>query len=126
MKMIFNENAPKPVGPYSQAIKVNNLLFISGTLPIDPKTGDMIKGSIEEQTDRVLKNVGIILEGEKLSFKNLVKVTIFIRNMADFQRINSVYEKYFKNIFPSRSVVEVSGLPKDSPIEMEAIASYEN
>lgn len=126
MKKIFNEKAPKPVGPYSQAIRAGDFLFISGTLPIDPLTGNIVDGEIETLTERTLENIKIILEGEKLSFDNLVKVNIFIKNMSDFSKINSVYEKYFKNHLPARAVVEVSNLPKNSPIEIEAVAFYEN
>jgi len=126
MKKVYNEKAPKPVGPYSQAVKAGDLLFISGTLPIDPATGNIIEGDIETLTKRTLENIKIILEGEKLSFNNLVKVNIFIKNMSDFSKINSVYERYFKDHLPARAVVEVSNLPKNSPIEIEAIASYES
>ncbi len=126
MKKVYNEKAPKPVGPYSQAVKSGDLLFISGTLPIDPATGNIIEGDIETLTKRTLENIKIILEGEKLSFNNLVKVNIFIKNMSDFSKINSVYERYFKDHLPARAVVEVSNLPKNSPIEIEAIASYES
>ncbi|MEO0289129.1 MAG: RidA family protein [candidate division WOR-3 bacterium] len=126
MKKIFNEKAPKPVGPYSQAIKAGDFLFISGTLPIDPLTGNLVEGDIETLTERTLENIKIILEGEKLSFDNLVKVNIYIKNMSDFSRINSVYERFFQNHLPARAVVEVSNLPKNSPIEIEAIAFYES
>ncbi|MEO0234070.1 MAG: RidA family protein [candidate division WOR-3 bacterium] len=126
MKKIFNEKAPKPVGPYSQAIRAGDFLFISGTLPIDPLTGNIVEGDIETLTERTLENIKIILEGEKLSFDNLVKVNIYIKNILDFSRINSVYEKYFKDHLPARAVVEVSNLPKNSPIEMEAVAFYES
>ncbi|MEJ5307540.1 MAG: Rid family detoxifying hydrolase [candidate division WOR-3 bacterium] len=126
MKKIFNEKAPKPVGPYSQAIRAGDFLFISGTLPIDPVTGNIIEGDIETLTQRTLENIKIILEGEKLSFDNLVKVNIYIKNMSDFSKINSVYEKYFKNHLPARAVVEASNLPKNSPIEIEAVAFYES
>uniref|UniRef100_A0A7C3J6E1 RidA family protein n=1 Tax=candidate division WOR-3 bacterium TaxID=2052148 RepID=A0A7C3J6E1_UNCW3 len=126
MKKVYNEKAPKPIGPYSQAVKAGDLLFISGTLPIDPATGNIIEGDIETLTKRTLENIKIILEGEKLSFNNLVKVNIFIKNMSDFSKINSVYERYFKDHLPARAVVEVSNLPKNSPIEIEAIASYES
>ncbi len=126
MKKVYNEKAPKPVGPYSQAVKAGNLLFISGTLPIDPTTGNIIDGDIETLTKRTLENIKIILEGERLSFNNLVKVNIFIKDMSNFSKINGVYERYFKDHLPARAVVEVSNLPKNSPIEIEAIASYEN
>jgi len=125
-KNVFTLNAPKPVGPYSQAVRAGNLLFISGTLPIDPKTGEMVKGEIEEMTRRILDNISEILKAESLSMKNLVKVNIFLRDMALFQRVNGVYKDYFGENPPARSAVGVASLPKNAEIEIEAVACYED
>ena len=117
-------NAPEAVGPYSQAIKTGNLLFISGQIPVDPSTGELVTGPVELQMRQVLKNVGAILHSQSLSFENVVKTTLYIRKMDDLGIINEVYGERFQSGPPARACVEVSRLPKDVDVEMDAIAAY--
>lgn len=121
-KVIQTEKAPKAIGPYSQAIQAGNFLFLSGQIPLDPVTGELVKGDIRQQTERVLKNLNGILESQKLSMGNVAKVTIFLKDMGDFSQVNEVYATYFPSSPPARSTVEVSRLPRDVDIEIEAIA----
>ncbi|PIP14108.1 MAG: hypothetical protein COX48_02335 [bacterium (Candidatus Stahlbacteria) CG23_combo_of_CG06-09_8_20_14_all_34_7] len=125
-KVVFSNNGPKPVGPYSQAVRVGNILFISGMIPIDPASEKLVEGEIEQMTERILENIKIILNSENLSMENIVKTNLFLKDMQMFGRVNSVYEKYFKRNPPARSAVGVSALPKNAEIEIEAIAYYEN
>lgn len=121
-KVVFCEKAPKPIGPYSQAIWVGDLLFISGQIPIDPTNGEIVGKNIEQQTTMVLTNIINILRSEGLSSESLVKTTVFLKNISDFDSFNKTYEKMLDGVRPARSVVEVSRLPKDVLIEIEAIA----
>lgn len=121
--IISTEKAPAAIGPYSQAVKSGNFLFASGQIPIDPATGQIVEGGIEEQTRQVLENVKGLLESLGASMDNIVKTTLFISDMNDFAAINNIYASYFKQSPPARSCVEVSRLPKDVKIEMEFIAS---
>ena len=121
-EVIISKNSPAAIGPYSPALKVGNLIFASGQLPIDPKTGEMIEGNIEAKTRMVLENLKAVLEPYSIGLDNVVKTTIFLKNMNNFARVNKVYGEYFKEKFPARSCVEVSRLPKDAEIEIEAIA----
>jgi len=121
-EVMVNKKAPSAIGPYSPALKVGNLIFASGQLPIDPKTGEMIKGDIEAQARRALDNLKAVLEPYSIGLENVVKTTIFLKDMNNFARVNEVYGEYFKEKFPARSCVEVSRLPKDAEIEIEAIA----
>ena len=121
-EVIISKNSPAAIGPYSPALKVENLIFASGQLPIDPKTGEMIEGDIEARTRMVLENLKAVLEPYLISMENIVKTTIFLKDMNNFARVNKVYGEYFKEKFPARSCVEVSRLPKDAEIEIEAIA----
>lgn len=121
-KVIQTEKAPKAIGPYSQAIQAGDFLFLSGQIPLDPVTGELVKGDIRQQTERVLKNLNGILESQKLSMGNVAKVTIFLKDMGDFSQVNEVYATYFPSSPPARSTVEVSRLPRDVDIEIEAIA----
>ena len=121
-KMIQTEKAPKAIGPYSQAIQAGNLLFISGQIPIDPVTGELVKGEIGQQTARVLDNIKGILESQGLGAEDVVKVTIFLKDMGNFNQMNEVYALYFPSLSPARSTVEVARLPRDVGIEIEAIA----
>jgi len=121
-EVIISKKAPAAIGPYSPALKVGNLIFASGQLPIDPKTGKMIEGDIEAQTQMALENLKAVLEPYSVSLENVVKTTIFLRDMNNFARVNKVYGEYFKEKFPARSCIEVSRLPKDADIEIEAIA----
>ena len=109
------------IGPYSQAIKSGNLLFLSGQISINPETNEFIDGDIEIQTEQVLKNIKAILEAGGSSLEEVVKVTIYLQNIKDFILVNEIYSKYFENSLPARACVEVSNLPKNAKIEIEAI-----
>ncbi len=124
MKKIETNNAPKAVGPYSQAISSNGLLFISGQIPIDPKNNNVVLEDISVQANLVFKNIGEILKAEGLNYNNVVKTTVFIKDLNDFGLVNEIYAKYFISN-PARSCVEVSKLPKGVSIEVEAIAEYD-
>ncbi|GAG60188.1 unnamed protein product [marine sediment metagenome] len=121
-EIILSKKAPTAIGPYSPALKVGNLIFASGQIPIDPKTGEMKEGEIESKTRMVLENLKAVLEPYSIGLENVVKTTIFLKDMNNFARVNKVYGEYFKEKFPARSCVEVSRLPKDAEIEIEAIA----
>jgi 2-iminobutanoate/2-iminopropanoate deaminase len=121
-KVIQTEKAPKAIGPYSQAIQAGNLLFLSGQIPLDPKTGELVKGDIREQTKQVLENIKGVLESQNLVMGNVVKVTIFLKDIGNFNQVNEVYAIYFPSSPPARSTVEVAKLPRDADIEIEAIA----
>ncbi|GAB4336783.1 MAG: RidA family protein [Candidatus Abyssubacteria bacterium] len=119
---ITTEAAPKAVGPYSQAIKAGQWIFLSGQIPIDPQTNQVVLASIDKQTELVLKNAGRVLEAAGSSLEKVVKVTLFIANMEDYTKINAVYSTFFPTTPPARSVVQVARLPKDVGIEAEMIA----
>ena len=116
------DKAPAAIGPYSQAVKVGNLLFTSGMIPIDPATNTLVEGGIEVQAERALENVKNLLEASGSSLDKVVKTVVFIKDMNDFAKVNEIYAKYFTENYPARSCVEVARLPKDVLIEMEAIA----
>jgi 2-iminobutanoate/2-iminopropanoate deaminase len=122
-EIIFTQNAPKPVGPYSQAIKVGNTIYVSGQIPIDPKTGEVVKGGIREQTRQVLDNIKNILEAGGFSLKDVVIVFVFLKDLSTFNEFNEIYGEYFKENPPARVTAEVSRLPKDVLIEISAIGS---
>ncbi|MEM2179622.1 MAG: RidA family protein [Nitrososphaeria archaeon] len=121
--IIRTKNAPTPIGPYSQAIKAGNFLFISGQGPIDPKTGKKIVGDIKEQTRQVLENIKSILEAVGLTLENVVKVNVYLKNINDFPKMNEVYKEYFKTNPPARTTVQAIP-PADIDVEIDAIASY--
>ena len=121
--IIHTDKAPGAIGPYSQAVQTGNLLFVSGQVPIDPPTGNLVIGGIESETHRVMKNIGAILEAAGYGYQHIVKSTLFIRSMDDFAKINAVYASYFTGNYPARETVEVSGLPKDAAIEISVIAA---
>ena len=121
-RVIQTEKAPKAIGPYSQAIQAGNLLFLSGQIPIDPASGELVKGDIRMQTQRVLENMKGVLESQKLGMEDVVKVTIFLKDMGNFSQVNEVYATYFSSSPPARSTVEVARLPRDADIEIEAVA----
>ncbi|MEP0984823.1 RidA family protein [Ekhidna sp.] len=126
MKEIINSSkAPAPIGPYSQAVKAGNTLYVSGQIPIDQSTGKLIEGTIEEETDQVMKNLQFILEEAGLSFEHVLKCSIFVSSMNDFARINEIYGKYFNDNPPARETVEVSGLPKGVNVEISCIATFQ-
>jgi len=122
-KIISSNKIPAVIGPYSPAVKAGDMIFTSGQLPIDPKTGTMVEGDIQKQTEQVLENLIALLELYSITLKNVVKTTVFLKDMNDFTKFNQIYAKYFKEEFPARSCVEVACLPKDADIEIEAIAS---
>ena len=111
-------------GPYNHAVRVGDLLFCAGQIPIDPATGNLVSGDIKAQTERVLENVKTILDDQKLTFANVVKSTVFLTNLADFAGMNEVYARYFTADFPARSTVQVAALPKGANVEIEVIAHY--
>jgi len=121
MEMIKTENAPQAIGPYSQAIKVGQFLFLSGSIPLKPD-GSLVTASVEEQTHQVFSNIKAILEQAGSSLDKVVKTTVFLKNMDDFGKVNEVYGTYFASHKPARSTVEVARLPKDVAIEIEAVA----
>lgn len=123
MKTIINTpKAPQAIGPYSQAIEMNGMVYTSGMIPINPDTLELVDGTIEEQTEQALKNLSVLLQESGTSLEQVIKTTVFIKNMDDFAKINEVYAKYFTKDFPARSCVEVARLPKDVLVEIEAIA----
>ena len=121
-KVISTPKAPAAIGPYSQAIEINDMIFTSGIIPINPANGTLVDGSIEEQAKQVFDNMKGLLEDAGSSLDKIIKTTVFIKNMEDFSRVNEVYASYFTGDFPARSCVEVARLPKDVLIEVEAIA----
>ncbi|MEW9491479.1 MAG: RidA family protein [Candidatus Aramenus sulfurataquae] len=122
-EVIFSERAPKPIGPYSQAIKSSSLIFVSGQIPVDPNTNNVVSGGIREQTKQVMENIKAILETKGLSMDNVVMAFVYLKNMNDFPAFNEVYSSYFSKEPPARVTVEVSRLPKDVLIEVACIAS---
>ncbi len=121
-KVIQTDRAPKAIGPYSQAIQAGSFFFLSGQIPLDPKTGELVKGDIRQQTEQVLKNIKGILESRKLGVGDVVKVTIYLKNIENFNQVNEIYGTYFPTDPPARSTVEVAKLPRNAEIEIEAIA----
>jgi 2-iminobutanoate/2-iminopropanoate deaminase len=111
-------------GPYNHAVRIGDLLFCAGQIPLDPATGNLVSGDIKAQAERVLQNVKTILDDQKLTFANVVKSTVFMTNLADFAGMNEVYAKYFTANFPARSTVQVAALPKGASVEIEVIAHY--
>ncbi len=125
MKTIIKPAAsPAAVGPYNHAVRVGDLLFCSGQIPLDPATGQLITGDIRAQTERALENVKALLADQKLTFSHVVKATVFMTNLGDFAAMNEVYARYFTADFPARSTVQVAALPKGAAVEIEVIAHY--
>lgn len=122
---ILSSKAPKAIGPYSIGIKAGKFIFLSGQIPIDPATGELVSGPTEEQAERVLMNIKGILEENGLSMDNIVKATVFLADMNDFPKMNEVYSRFFNSPFPARSAVQVARLPRDVKIEIEVIAVAE-
>ena len=120
--IISTDKAPKAIGPYSQAIEVNGMIYTSGVIPIDPATNELVTGDIKVQAEQAIGNLVALLEAAGSDAEQVVKTTVFIKDMNDFASINEIYAKYFTNNFPARSCVEVARLPKDVLIEIEAIA----
>ena len=122
---VSSPDAPAAIGPYSPAIRAGQLLFISGQVPIDPSTGQMIEGDVAAQTRRVLDNVGALLLAADRSFADVVRTTIFLADMNDFASVNAIYAQYFSEPYPARATVQVARLPKDARVEIDVIAFYE-
>lgn len=123
VRSIYTDGAPAAIGPYSQAVACTGFLFISGQLPVDPKTGEMIAGGIGEKTHRILGNIRDIAAAAGTDLNHVVKTTVFLTDMQDFNEMNAVYAQYFEGCLPARSTVQVAALPKQSVIEIEAVAS---
>ena len=121
-KVIMTPNAPKPVGPYSQAVLAGQTLYCSGQIAIDPITNEVIKGSVQEEAELVMKKIGAVLKESDMNFENIIKTTIFLINMGDFAAVNEVYGKYFKADPPARSTIAVKELPKGVQVEIEVVA----
>ena len=120
--VILTDRGPKPIGPYSQAIRASGFLYVSGQVGLDPKSGEMTGGEIRQQTERTLENVKGILEAAGLNLHHVVKTTVFLKDMNDFAAMNEVYAKYFTSAPPARSTVQVARLPKDALVEIEVVA----
>ena len=122
---VSTPSAPQAIGPYSQGVRAGSLLFVSGQVPIDPATGNIIEGDIAAQTHRVFQNIGEILKAGGASFDHVVRATVFLTDMNDFAAMNAVYATYFTAPAPARATVQVSRLPKDARVEIDVIASFE-
>ena len=120
---VSSPNAPAAIGPYSQAIKAGNLLFLSGQIPLDPKTGNLVEGGIEEQTRQVFANIGAILEAAGASFDHVVTASVFLADMNQFGKVNEIYATYFSSPAPARATVQVARLPKDCLVEIQVTAA---
>jgi 2-iminobutanoate/2-iminopropanoate deaminase len=122
-KIISTEQAPRAIGPYSQAVVLNGVAYLSGQIPLDPTTGQLVEGDIAAQTERVLQNLKAVLEASGASLESVLKTTVFLKDMADFPKMNEVYAKYFSSNPPARSTVQAARLPRDVSVEIDAIAS---
>ena len=121
-KIISTSEAPAAIGPYSQGVRVGSIIFYSGQIPLDPKTGQVVSGGIDIQARQVMENIGGLLRAEGLGYENIVKTTIFLASMGDFQTVNEIYGSYFKQAPPARSTFQAGALPKNVGIEIEVIA----
>jgi 2-iminobutanoate/2-iminopropanoate deaminase len=121
--IVLTDRGPKPIGPYSQAVKSNGFVFISGQVALDPKTNEFVGADVRQQTERVLENLKAILEASGVSFNHVVKTTVFLKDMNDFSAMNEVYTRYFTAAPPARSTVQAARLPKDALVEIDLIAS---
>ncbi len=125
-KIIYTPKAPKPVGPYSQAVLANGFLFLAGQIPLDPTTGELVSGSVKDQVKRIIENIKAVVEeaGGKLS--DIVKATVFLKNLDHFADMNEVYSQYFNEIKPARTTIEISRLPKGADVEIEVVAALKS
>lgn len=123
-QMINTNNAPKAIGPYSQAVRTGDLLYISGQIPVNPATGEVVEDCFKKQTEQSMKNILAILNEAGLDFTNVVKTNLFITDMGKFSEVNEVYSTFFTDYFPARACVQVSALPKNVLVEIEAVASF--
>ena len=124
-EIIFTKNAPKAIGPYSQAVKSGGFLFVSGQVALNPSTGDLMNSSIEEQAEQVIKNLSAICEAANTNLSNIVKLTIYITDMSDFSIVNNAMESHFESPYPARATVEVSALPLGVNVEMDAVVGLD-
>ncbi len=122
-EIIKTDQAPAAIGPYEQALRIGNLVFSSGQIALDPKTGNFLAGEIEEETEQTLKNIQAIMEAANMSMKNVVKTTVYLADMNHFARMNGIYEKFFGESKPARACVQVAALPKGAKVEMDVIAA---
>jgi 2-iminobutanoate/2-iminopropanoate deaminase len=122
LKVVSTEQAPKALGPYSQAVKANGFVFVSGQIPIDPASGEILRSSMTEQTNQVLRNISNILKEAGSSLDNVVKTTVYLKDMNDFDEMNKTYSEHFSSTKPARATVQVGRLPKDVSVEIDAIA----
>ena len=122
--VIKPKNSPPALGPYNHAVRVGDLLFCAGQIPVDPATGNLVTGDIKAQTGRVLQNVKAILDDQGLTFANVVKSTVFMTNLGDFGAMNEIYAQHFTENFPARSTVQVAALPKGATVEIEVVAHF--
>ncbi len=122
-EIISTKDAPQAIGPYSQAVRFDNLIFVSGQIPIEPESGKILKGNIREQTKQILENLNNILAAGGSSLDNVLRTTIFLTNLENYSVVNEIYAKYFNDLPPARSTVQVAKLPMDAQIEIDAIAS---
>ena len=121
--VVLTDKGPKPIGPYSQAIRINGLIYLSGQVALDPRSNEFLGGDIAQQTERVMENIKAILEAGGSNLNHVVKTTVFLKDINDFAAMNEVYGKFFKAAPPARSTVQVAKLPKDALVEIEVIAS---
>jgi 2-iminobutanoate/2-iminopropanoate deaminase len=122
-KIVSTTEAPNAIGPYSQGVRVGSIIYYSGQIPLDPKTGELVSGGIEVQTRRVMENVAGLLKAEGLGFENIVKTTIFLADIGDFQAVNGIYGSYFNQAPPARTTIQAGALPRGARIEIEVIAA---
>lgn len=122
LEIILTDKAPAAIGPYSQAVKCGNVIYTSGAIPVDPSSGNVVAGGVAGQAEQAIKNLAEVLKGAGAGLENVVKTTVFIKDMNDFAVINEVYKRFFTSNYPARSCVEVARLPKDVMIEIECIA----
>jgi 2-iminobutanoate/2-iminopropanoate deaminase len=124
-QIIQTANAPAPIGPYSQAVRAGGLLFVSGQIPLDPATGELVTGSVQAEATRVMDNLAAVLSEARLTFEHVVKTTIFLSDMSLFNTVNEVYGQYFKGDYPARETVAVKGLPKGVNVEISLVAAID-
>lgn len=122
-QVILTDRGPKPIGPYSQAVRTNGFLFVSGQVALDPKSGELVGADVRQQTERVLDNLKAILEAAGVSLNHVVKTTVFLKDMNDFAAMNETYARYFTAAAPARSTVQAARLPKDALVEIDVIAA---
>ncbi|MDP6477876.1 MAG: RidA family protein [Nitrospinaceae bacterium] len=121
-RIIKTDQAPAAIGPYSQAVRIGNMLYTAGQIALDPRSGEFLSGEIEQETERTLENISAILKADELSLNNVVKTTVYLTDLSHFARMNQIYEKYFSENKPARACVQVAALPKGAKVEIEAIA----